>query len=118
MRPLKLTLTAFGPYHETEIIDFEALKPYDLFVISGNTGAGKTSIFDGISYALFGGASGEDRKEATSLRSDFAPDGLPTSAELLFSLRGKAYRVFRQLPYTKSGNKSQTPGKLNFMRLI
>lgn len=111
MRPLKLTLTAFGPYHETEIIDFEALKPYDLFVISGNTGAGKTSIFDGISYALFGGASGEDRKEATSLRSDFAPDELPTSAELLFSLRGKAYRVFRQLPYTKSGNKSQTPGK-------
>ena len=111
MRPLKLTLTAFGPYHQTETIDFEALKPYDLFVISGNTGAGKTTIFDGISYALFGGASGEDRKEAISLRSDFAPDDLPTTAELLFSLRGKNYRIFRQLPYLKSGNKSITPGK-------
>ena len=111
MRPLKLTLTAFGPYHATEEIDFTALAPHDLFVISGNTGAGKTSIFDGISYALYGGASGEDRKEALGLRSDFADDSLPTSAELLFSLRGKTYRVYRQLPYLKAGNKSQTPGK-------
>ena len=111
MRPLKLTLTAFGPYQDQEIIDFQKLQPYDLFVISGNTGAGKTSIFDGISYALFGGASGEDRKDPASLRSDFASDAEPTSAELIFSLRDKTYRIYRQLPYTKAGNKSQTPGK-------
>lgn len=111
MRPLKLTLTAFGPYQDQEIIDFQKLQPYDLFVISGNTGAGKTSIFDGISYALFGGASGEDRKDPASLRSDFSSDSQPTSAELIFSLRDKTYRIYRQLPYTKTGNKSQTPGK-------
>ncbi|MHC5225474.1 AAA family ATPase [Ignatzschineria sp. LJL83] len=111
MRPLKLTLTAFGPYQDQEIIDFQKLQPYDLFVISGNTGAGKTSIFDGISYALFGSASGEDRKDPASLRSDFASDSEPTSAELIFSLRDKTYRIYRQLPYTKAGNKSQTPGK-------
>lgn len=117
MRPLKLTLTAFGPYHETEVINFEALKPYDLFVISGNTGAGKTSIFDGISYALFGGASGEDRREPLFLRSDFAADHLPTTAELIFSLRGKTYRIFRQLPYLKTGNKSLTPGKAELYQI-
>lgn len=112
MRPIQLTLTAFGPYQGREVIDFRKLAPHDLFVISGKTGAGKTSIFDGISYALFGEASGSDRKDATlSLRSDFANDQEPTTAELIFELRGKQYRIFRQLPYLKSGNKTLTQGK-------
>lgn len=118
MRPNQLTLTAFGPYHQTEVIDFDALSPHNLFVVSGNTGAGKTSIFDGISYALFGGASGEDRKDVSSLRSDFADDSLPTSVTLVFTLQGKHYRVFRQLPYLKAGNKSQTPGKAEIYEII
>ena len=118
MRPNRLTLTAFGPYHETEVIDFDALSPHDLFVVSGNTGAGKTSIFDGISYALFGGASGEDRREATSLRSDFADDDLPSSVELIFTIAGKQFRVMRQLAYQKAGNKSETPGKAELYQII
>lgn len=118
MRPIQLTLTAFGPYQGTEVIDFRKLAPHDLFVISGKTGAGKTSIFDGISYALFGEASGADRKDATlSLRSDFANDQEPTTAELIFELRGKQYRIFRQLPYLKSGNKTLTQGKAEIYAL-
>ncbi len=118
MRPIQLTLTAFGPYQGREVIDFRKLAPHDLFVISGKTGAGKTSIFDGISYALFGEASGADRKDATlSLRSDFANDQEPTTAELIFELRGKQYRIFRQLPYLKSGNKTLTQGKAEIYAL-
>ena len=71
MRPLKLKLTAFGPYKETETIDFNDLRENRLLVISGSTGARKTTIFDGISFALYGGASGSDRSETRNLRSDF-----------------------------------------------
>ncbi len=118
MRPIQLTLTAFGPYHKREVIDFRKLAPHNLFVISGKTGAGKTTIFDGISYALFGEASGLDRQNATpSLRSDFATDEIPTTAELIFELKGKQYRIFRQLPYLKAGNKSVTPGKAEIYAL-
>ena len=63
MRPLKLTMTAFGPYKNSEVIDFSELKDNRLFVISGNTGAGKTTIFDAICFALYGSASGEDRSD-------------------------------------------------------
>ena len=118
MRPIQLTLTAFGPYHGTEVIDFRKLAPHNLFVISGKTGAGKTTIFDGISYALFGEASGLDRQDATlSLRSDFAIDDEPTTAELIFELKGKEYRIFRQLPYRKTGNKTITQGKAELYAL-
>lgn len=110
MRPNRLTLTAFGPYLTPETIDFDALQPHNLFVISGNTGAGKTSLFDALSYALFGEASGEDR-ETKALRSDFADDEIPTTVELIFTLRGQRYRIFRQLPYLKVGNISETPGR-------
>lgn len=116
MRPNRLTLTAFGPYLAPETINFDALKPHDLFVISGSTGAGKTSLFDALSYALFGEASGEDR-DAKTLRSDFADDETPTTVELIFTLRGERYRIFRQLPYTKSGNRSETPGRAEIYRL-
>ena len=118
MRPNKLSLTAFGPYHQTEVIDFDKLAPHDLFVVSGNTGAGKTSIFDGLSFALFGGASGEDRKEALSLRSDFASDDLPSSVELFFTIQDRKFRVMRQLAYQKAGNKSITPAKAELYELI
>ncbi len=118
MRPIQLTLTAFGPYHQTEVIDFRQLAPHNLFVISGKTGAGKTTIFDGIAYALYGEPSGTDRKEAvSSLRSDFVTDDQPTTAELIFELRGQRYRIFRQLPYLKRGNKTQTSGKAELYQL-
>ena len=68
MKPLKLTMTAFGPYKDTEVIDFTKLQNHRLFVISGKTGAGKTTIFDGICFALYGSASGEDRSDSKSLK--------------------------------------------------
>lgn len=108
MRPLKLTMTAFGPYKETEIVDFSELEEHDLFVISGKTGAGKTTIFDGICFALYGSASGQDRGETKMLRSDFAADDLHTAVELEFLLKGKHYRVRRQIGHVKQGNKSKT----------
>ena len=94
MRPIKLTLSAFGPYANKQVIDFEELNGRNIFVISGKTGAGKTTIFDAISYALYGEASGESR-ENDSLRSHFADDDIETYVELEFELRGKTYTVNR-----------------------
>ena len=88
MRPIKLTISAFGPYASKQVIDFEELKGRNIFVISGKTGAGKTTIFDAISYALYGEASGESR-ETESLRSHFADENTETYVELEFELKGK-----------------------------
>src|SRR5690625_8013828 len=89
MKPLKLKLTAFGPYKDTEVINFKQLQDNNLFVISGNTGSGRTTIFDGICCALYGSASGQDRDNQTMLRSDFADDDTHTAVELIFSLKNK-----------------------------
>ena len=94
MRPIKLTISAFGPYASKQVIDFEELKGRNIFVISGKTGAGKTTIFDAISYALYGEASGDSR-ETDSLRSHFADDNTETYVELEFELRGEKYTVNR-----------------------
>lgn len=94
MRPLKLTMQAFGPYAKTETIDFTKLGTRTMFVISGKTGAGKTTIFDGISYAIYGKASGEDRN-GPELRSQFAADSLLTEVSLDFKLRDKRYLITR-----------------------
>lgn len=108
MKPLRLTMTAFGPYRDTEVIDFSKLGSHRLFVVSGNTGAGKTSIFDAICFALYGNASGDDRNDSRMLRSHFADDQVHTSVDFLFELKGRTYRVFRQLPHVKTGNKGAT----------
>ena len=94
MRPIKLTMSAFGPYASKQVIDFEELNGRNIFVISGKTGAGKTTIFDAISYALYGEASGDSR-ETDSLRSHFADDNTETYVELEFELRGERYTVNR-----------------------
>lgn len=94
MRPIKLTISAFGPYADKQDIDFEELNGRNIFVISGKTGAGKTTIFDSISYALYGEASGESR-ETDSLRSHFADDDVETFVELEFDLKGERYIVNR-----------------------
>lgn len=87
-------MQAFGPYAGTETIDFTSLGNRTMFVISGKTGSGKTTIFDGISYAIYGKASGEDRN-GPELRSQFASDDLLTEVSLQFSLRGKNYFIIR-----------------------
>ncbi|MGP7819481.1 AAA family ATPase [Niallia sp. 01092] len=94
MRPLKLTLQAFGPYAGKEVIDFTVLGNRTMFVISGKTGSGKTTIFDGISYAIYGKASGEDRN-GPELRSQFAHNSLLTEVQLEFKLREQRYLIIR-----------------------
>jgi exonuclease SbcC len=94
MRPLKLTMSAFGPYAEQETIDFSTLDNKNIFLITGPTGAGKTTIFDAISYALFGEASGSSR-DNDSLRSHFAAQETETFIELEFELRGETYKIKR-----------------------
>lgn len=112
MRPSLLQLQAFGPYAKTETIDFTSLGNRNMFVISGKTGAGKTTIFDGISFAIFGKASGDDRAVA-DLRSHFAEPDLPTEVSLQFQLRDKTYYIWRapaQEKLKKSGEGSTSVG--------
>ena len=118
MRPIRLTMTAFGPYKDTEVIDFEQLKDNQLFVISGPTGSGKTTIFDGISFALYGEASGTDRDNAPLLRSHFAEEDVHTSVDFIFEQRNRTYRVFRQLAHLKKGNKTATGDKCEFYEIV
>lgn len=115
MLPVRLTMTAFGPYKDKEVIDFAELSGNRLFLVSGNTGAGKTSIFDAICFALYGEASGEDRSDVRMLRSQFASDELYTSVEFEFELKRRTYRILRQLPHVKTGNKSATGEKYEFV---
>ncbi|WP_010529983.1 AAA family ATPase [Lentibacillus jeotgali] len=118
MRPLKLTMTAFGPYKLTETIDFTELNGNNLFVISGNTGAGKTTIFDGICFALYGSASGTDRENNRMLRSDFASDDTQTVIELEFEIHGRHYRILRQPGHVKEGNKTKTGERYEFYEKV
>ena len=96
MKPIKLTMTAFGPYKETETIDFAQLHEHGIFVVSGSTGAGKTTIFDAITFALYDSGSGEDRAKVELMRSDFADDAVSTEVELIFEVKGRTYRILRK----------------------
>lgn len=100
MRPTRLTMSAFGPYAGEVVVDFSRLGKSGIYLICGDTGAGKTTIFDAISFALFGAPSGSDRT-TRSLRSDFAESGSKTFVELEFEHRGKAYRVRRNPAYER-----------------
>lgn len=100
MRPLKLKISAFGPYSGTTEFDFTKLGTGGLYLITGNTGAGKTTIFDAITYALYGETSGS-RREVSMLRSKYADESTPTEVELSFSYRDKEYIVKRNPEYEK-----------------
>ena len=110
-------MSAFGPYKFTETIDFTELNENQLFVISGATGAGKTTIFDGICFALYGAGSGEDRRDTKMMRSDFATDDTHTSVELIFEIHNRRYRILRQLAHVKKGNKSATGERYEFFEV-
>lgn len=118
MRPIQLIMTAFGPYKQKEVIDFDDLGEHRIFAISGNTGAGKTTIFDAICYVLYGEASGEERNDTSMLRSQFADDNVYTSVELTFQLKGKRYEIKRQLGHKKQGNKTITGHAVELYELI
>lgn len=101
MRPQKLTIAGFGPYAGTQELDFSRLGTSGLYLITGDTGAGKTTIFDAITFALFGEASGTAR-EAAMLRSKYAKPEDPTLVELEFTYDGKCYTVRRNPEYQRA----------------
>lgn len=98
MRPEKLIISAFGPYADKTEIDFSKLGEGGLYLITGDTGAGKTTIFDAITYALYGRASGEVRDPAM-FRSKYAEPSTETFVELIFSYQGKTYQILRKPEY-------------------
>lgn len=100
MRPEKLTMCAFGPYAGCVTVPFSEFGDHGLYLITGDTGAGKTTIFDGIVFALYGEASGDVRK-AEMLRSDFAAPTEKTYVELTFWCGGKLYTVMRNPAYMR-----------------
>lgn len=104
MRPLKLVISAFGPYASRVELDMDRLGNSGLYLIAGDTGAGKTTIFDAITFALYGEASGENR-EPSMLRSKYAEAGMPTEVELTFSHGGKEYGIRRNPEYERPAKR-------------
>lgn len=100
MKPIKLTISAFGPFKDQKTLDFNLLPSKGIFLISGETGSGKTTIFDAICYALYGEPSGGIRDQSM-LRSKYADPSMPTFVELEFALRGKTYRIRRNPAYER-----------------
>ena len=100
MKPILLTMCAFGPYAKETTVDFEKLGSNGIFLLTGDTGAGKTTVFDAICYALYGEASGQDR-EAKSFRSDYAAQKDDTYVEFTFDHNRHRYRIFRNPEYER-----------------
>ena len=101
MRPIKLTMSAFGPYAQKTVLELDELGKSGLYLITGDTGAGKTTIFDAVTFALYGSASGNS-KEPGMLRSKYADPATPTQVELIFSYREKEYKICRSPEYELS----------------
>ncbi|ECJ9737054.1 SbcC/MukB-like Walker B domain-containing protein [Listeria monocytogenes] len=121
MRPIKLTMQAFGAYAKKEVIDFEKLGTEQIFVISGKTGAGKSTIFDAISFAIFGKANTFDR-ESFSMRSHFATDKEITEVTLAFRLKDKIYQISRipqqEIAKQRGNGTTTSPQKAELYELI
>ncbi len=109
MKPLRLILSAFGSYGGRECVDFEKMKQ-GLFLITGDTGAGKTTIFDGITYALYGQTSGR-RREGDMMRSQYATDTDETYVEFTFSELGKVYTVRRNPVWLRRSRRKNKDGE-------
>ena len=107
MKPIKLIISAIGPYaKEMPEIRFDDFDEKGLFLISGDTGAGKTTIFDAICFALYGEVSGSYR-EARSLRSEYAAEDVESFVDFYFSHQGKNYRIRRNPPYERAKKRGE-----------
>lgn len=116
MRPLELKLKNFGPYVD-ETVDFTRFEQAPLFLITGKTGSGKTTIFDAMCYALFNETSGKKR-QAFQMRSDFASDKAETSVEFTFEHQGKIYYIKRQPKQVLAGRGGKPVEKKAKVELI
>lgn len=118
MKPIKIVMNAFGPYAARAEVNFQQFGEKGIFLITGDTGSGKTTIFDAITFALFNKTSGTER-EVGSLRSDFSADSEETFVELTFSHMGREYRIYRSPQYQKpkkNGGMTNKPAKAALWR--
>ena len=113
MKPIRLELKEFGPYKD-EIIEWDRIINEPIFLITGKTGSGKSTLFDAITYALYNKTTGG--KDISSLRTKTARDKDKTQVNFDFELSGKRYRIERTLAYLKTGNKNLTSGKVALMK--
>ena len=109
MKPLKITMSAFGSYAGEVTVDFEKAG-HGIFLITGDTGAGKTTIFDAIAFALFGESSGRKR-DGSMMRSQYAPDERETFVTLVFSQKGERYQVRRRPSYLRLSRRKNKNGE-------
>ena len=107
MRPTRLIMQAFGPYAETQPLEMDELGEKGIYAIIGETGTGKTTIFDAIVYALYGTGSGEDRADGKSLRAAAARPNLETKVELEFLCGGKTYKIVRKPTQFLTGKRTK-----------
>ena len=113
MKPIRLELKEFGPY-KNEIVEWDKIINEPIFLITGKTGSGKSTLFDAITYALYNKTTGG--KDIASLRTKTASDKDKTQVNFDFELSGKKYRIERTLAYLKAGNKNLTSGKVALMQ--
>lgn len=106
MRPIKLIMSAFGPYASRTVLNLDELGTNGLYLITGDTGAGKTTIFDAITFALYGKASGDNR-ESNMFRSKYANAETPTEVELTFVYAGKEYYIKRNPEYERPKTRGE-----------
>lgn len=114
MRPVRLTMSAFGSYSGTEVIDFTQVQG-GLFLITGDTGAGKTTIFDAVTYALYDRTSGGAR-DGNMMRSQYAAEDTDTYVEYVFSYRGEKYTIRRNPEYMRVGKRKNADGTVRLVK--
>ena len=115
MKPIRLELIEFGPYKH-EIVEWDKIINEPIFLITGKTGSGKSTLFDAFVYALYNKTT--SGKDIASLRTKTADDKTRTTVIFDFELKNKLYRVERTLAYTKKGNKNQTSGKVALIEIV
>jgi len=107
MKPITITFSAFGPFPREHSIDFARLGHHGLFLITGPTGAGKTTVLDAMVFALYGEAAGARGKHSDRLRSDFAAPETPTSVTLEFEIRGRRFHIVRTPTYFRPKQRGE-----------